>query len=310
VINWSTSDIAGIEFGDSHIAAARLRGKEDSLVLTHAGVVEYDPSASPKAIAGVVRTLWKQCRMPTNTVCASLRSGSLMMRYFSMPALSAPELKSALLLQAEEALQLPGDQLALEWHVHGHAPEEAPGGPVSGVLAAAPIRDVERELEVFQEAGLDPVILDVRALAVANLHRVLRSEESRAVMCLINLSPHSADVVVQRGTGEIYPHTLYCRASTWAESPAFLGENVRDVLRYAEYKLGWESLQRIVLTGQIPRESDFARVLGEGLRATVEVWNPLENISRKAGAVSGLLERDPLVAQLLTPVLGLALRRN
>lgn len=310
MINWSTSDIAGIEFGDSHITAVQLRGKgASSYSLTHAGSVEYDPSAPPRAIADTIKILWKKSRMPTRTVCASLRSASLVMRYFNMPLMSMAELKSALQLKAEEALQLSRDEIAMEWHVNKPSPEK-PGEAICGLLAAAPAKDVDRELDVLCAAGLDPVILEIRALGVVNLYHALKEDDDGESMCLVNMLPHAADVMIRRKSGELYPHAVYCRACTLEESPAFLAENIRDVLRYTEYKLGWEPVRSVVLTGLVPGGDQFSAKIHAALGLAVERWDPLSAIRRKSRAVKALMETESARDGFLVSALGLALRRG
>ena len=310
MINWSTTDIAGIEFGDHHIAAVRVRGKgKDSFVITHAGHVDCDSASEPKVIAEAVRTLWKKTGMPTRTVCASLRSGALVLRHFSLPSMTDAELKRTLHLKAEEALQLSGNEIVVEWHMN----KAVSGGgtqPVTGLLAATPVKDVERGLDVLYEAGLDPVILDIRALAVANLYELLGAGNTGGGVCLVNLASHAADVMIRRGSGELYPHAIYCRASTWTESPAFLAENIRDVVRYSEYKLGWEPIQQVVLSGAIPCDEVFLAALKDALGIDLKFWDPVSGIHQKSKVVAALLDSKDSPAGLLAPALGLALRRS
>ena len=312
MISWSTSDIAGIHLGDSHITAARVERKGDVIpVITHVGCVSYDASASEKDIAGVLKSLWRSARMPTKMVCASLRSPSLVMRYFRMPTMSETEMRSALTLQAEEALQLTRDKLSVDWSLQerpkGNA--EAVNPMIEGILAASPSKDVERQLEILTLAGLDPVIVDVRAMAVANLFLLLDEQIGESSVCLVNMSPHSADVIVIRRLGGIYPYTVFCRASTWGDAPGFLAENIRDVLKYSEFKLDWDSVKRVLLTGEVPESKAFIEQLKTDLNLAVTVWNPLEVMTLKDQRVKEKVLELASTASLLVPSLGLALRR-
>ena len=77
MISWSTSDVAGVNFGDSHITVARVRGQMGGgMEVTHAGWNTYDPGASDESIAAAVKALWRKTRLPTTTVVASLRSAA------------------------------------------------------------------------------------------------------------------------------------------------------------------------------------------------------------------------------------------
>jgi Tfp pilus assembly PilM family ATPase len=311
VISWSVSDIAGVHLGDSHITISRLSARKAAKpTLTHTGWAPYDPSASEKDIAKVLKDLWHSSRMPTKLVNASLRSSGTVMRYFKIPSMVGPELEAALTLQAEEALQLSRDQVAVDWHIQSEPGKSSSlsGAMCEGVLFAAPAKDIMRQLSILTMAGLDPVILDVRAMAVANLHALLEDKGSETV-CVVNVAPHSADVVILSKTGGIYPYTVFCRASTWAESPSFLCENIRDVMRYAEFKLDWDPARKVFLTGDILATGDFLAAIREGMKVPVDTWNPLSRMNLKSGRVKQLLDSNPDSAAMLVPSLGLALRR-
>ncbi len=312
MISWSISDIAGIHLGDSHITATRVVTKgKDRPIITHAGWIPYDASAPEKDIAAILKSFWRSARIPTKMVCASLRSPAMVMRYFKIPAMSPAELKAALTLQAEEALQLTRDKLSVDWHIQNRPTGGAAiGNPmVDGILAAAPVKDVERQLAILTLAGLDPVIVDVRAMAVANLFLSLDDQAGESSVCLVNMTPHSADVIVIRKLGGLYPYTAFCRASTWEQSPGFLSENIRDVLKYSEFKLDWDSVKRVLLTGEVPEPKEFIEHLRKDLNLPVEVWNPLAAMTVRDHRVKDRLAESVASASLLVPSLGLALRR-
>ncbi len=311
MISWSSADIAGVEFGDDRLMVARLAGKGDGhLTLTHAGWISYNHSASARDVAAAIRTLWKESSLSTRTVCASLRSASLVMRYFKYPLMPDPELKSALELQAEEALQMSREHIVVDWHRMGISGKDGESGHVHGVLFAAPVKDVERQLEALFMAGLDPVVMDIRAMAVANLYFEIAGQRMKGPLCLVNVCPHSADVIVlPAAEGSVYPHTVLCRASTWEAAPAFLGDNVRDVLRYCEFKLDWEHVPKIVLTGSVPATPGFVNAVSAGAKLPVEVWDPLAAVRVRGGVEKRISELSGVGASLACSM-GLGLRRG
>lgn len=310
MISWSTSDVVGVEFGDNCLMAARVTGKGDGhLSLTHAGWRKCSPSAPERDIASALRALWKESGMPTRTVCASLRSASLVMRYFKYPAMPDVELQSALQLQAEEALQMPRDHMVVDWHRVDREATENSVAQIEGVWTAAPLVDVERQLDILFMAGLDPVVLDVRAMAVANLHMVLNSGRDREQLCVVNMCPHSADVIIVPLSGGVYPHTIFCRASTWGDAPGFLSENIRDVLRYSEFKLDWKRVRRVMLTGAVPEVAGFTETVAAGLGLPVEIWNPLPEMHLKHGVDQSMAGMEG-GAMSFACCLGLGLRKG
>jgi Tfp pilus assembly PilM family ATPase len=313
VLSWSTSDVAGVNFGDSHITVTRLRGKSGGpFAITHAGWTAYDSGAPEKDIAAALKALWREAGMPTSNVVASLRSAALVIRYFKYPAMARGELDDAVELQAEECLQLQRGDLVVDCHINGPTEavrDGATGNFIEGVLAAAPVHDVSRIMDIMFMAGLDLLVLDVRAMAVANLYAALAAREETVTTCLVSLSPHSADVIVLAKGGAIYPHTVFCRASTWDETPAFLCENIRDVMKYSEFKLDWEPVQKVVLTGEV-QSGDFLAKVQSGLSLPLEHWEPLKHVGFNSRRIKNLLEANAAQAAMLAPSLGLALRRG
>jgi hypothetical protein len=309
------SDIVGVDFGDSHVTASLVRGKRNGrFTVSHVGWAPYNSSAPEKDIVAAVRTLWRTFRMPTRLVCASLRSASMAIRYFRVPAMREDELTAALALQAEESLQVPRNGLVVDWHINRggmlREGEESAGRFIEGVLAAAPLKDVQRMLRILFAAGLDPVILDVRSMAVANLYGVLGGEGAdEPARCLINMAPHSADVIMMTPKGGVYTHTVFCRASAWAEAPDFLCENLRDVMKYTEFKLEWERVEGIVLTGEVPG-GNFAAKIESGVGLPVKLWDALGALGGRADRVVDVLRENPGLGVMLTPSLGLSLRRG
>lgn len=314
MISWPTSDVAGVNFGDTHITVARLLRKQGGdLEIAQAGMVACDPGGLEKDVAAVLRKLWRDVGIPTTAVVASLRSAAMVLRYFRFPAMPISEVRCALRLQAEECLQIPSEQVVVDWHVNPERPSNGSGlgKTVEGVFAAAPLKDVERSLSVLLAAGLDPIVLDVRAMAIANLHAALGEKSDDETTCLVNLSPHSADIVILSKSGAIYPHTVFCRASTWADAPAFLGQNIRDVMKYSEFKLDWFPVKRVILMGEMPpADGGFLTQVQEGVKLPVGTWDPLKRLIVKAKRVKDFLSSGSIHAPMLMPSLGLALRRD
>ena len=150
-------NLAGIHVADGVVSAARIvrRGRR-KILLTHAGWMEYAPDAPDAEIVQAIRRLWKKIRMPTRTVCNGLYTRSLCLKYFKYPDLAPRELTSALQLEAEESLQLPPEQIALDWHLNRpkNDPYTQRGEQLHGVLVAVAKKEVNRQLNLLKQARL------------------------------------------------------------------------------------------------------------------------------------------------------------
>ena len=305
-------DVAGIDLGDTLITAVRVEiARNGELTLTHAGSREYDAAATDKVIAAEVRTLWRSLGIPTTSVCASLRSASLTMRRFKVPFMLHDELAAALKFKAEEALQIPVADLALDWQASPVQKNVDSAGTIEGVFVAAPIKDVDRQLAVLRQAGLLPIVLDVANMAVANAYMTLtKIEPNEHATLLVNLSGLTADMAVVVPPGWIYPYTAYCREGSWGESAAFLCESIKDLVRYSGHKLKQAPVREIVLTGQVPDGVAYAEKVAEGTGMPAEVWDPLHAGIRQSRRVRAAFQHSENKGSLLATGIGLALRRG
>lgn len=302
--------IAGISIGDGFISAARIvrRGRK-KIQLTHAGWLEYAPDASDDDIVRVIRKLWKETGMPTRTVCVGLQSRSLCLKYFAYPDLSQGELRSALSLEAEETLQLPPDNIVLDWHLN--RPMDDPytqlGEQLQGVLVAVSREQVNRQMMFMKKAGLYPVIMDVGSTSLCNLFLALRGEKvSRENgVCVVNLSRFSADISILYNEHFIYPRTIISRSSEWSSKVQYLIENISDALLYYHVKVDKTPVNQLVLTGFVPEDPAFVSQVHDTIGLPTEVWSPLRDANFSIG---NNVKESNVVTPLMTTSLGLGLR--
>lgn len=308
--------VVGIDIGDRVVTAARVQVQKDGqLVLTHAGMQEYAANATDARIAHAIRALWRSAGLSCYTVASCLRSQLVCLKHFRLHGIRDPEMESALKIEAEEALQMPQDRIAMDWHVtrsHASAHPADEAAEFEGLLVAAPAADVQRHLSILRMAGLYPVVLDVGALAVSNLyHAVRRGQPGKSGVCLVSLGHRVADIAVLYDSSSVYPRTIFSRAADWDAAPDFLATNIQDVLKYYQFKLRQQPLDKIMLCGHIPVRPDFIPRLETGTGMRVEVWNPA-NAMKHGFRTSRLLAHDgeQRIGPALAASIGLALRRD
>lgn len=309
----SAENIAGINIADGVVSAARVvrRGRH-KIALTHAGWMDYAPDASDEEIIQVIRKLWKKIKMPTRTVCTGLHTRSLCLKYFKYPDLAPRELTSALSLEAEESLQLPPEEIALDWHLN--RPKNDPytqlGEQLHGILVAVGKKEVNGQLNLLKKAGLFPVITDVGPTSLCNLFLALRGEKVNTdnAVCVVNLSRYNADISILYNDHYIYPRTIISRSSEWSSKVQYLIENISDALLYYHVKVDKTPVNQLVLTGYVPKEPEFVAQIHDTIGLPTEVWSPLKdkNFTVSRG-VKSTKDHD-VISPLMTSCLGLGLR--
>lgn len=304
----AAEDVVGLDVSNGIISAARLAASPNgSLRLLNAGWAKVAPGASDRELATAIRDVWRSAGLPSRTVCASLRSRSAILRYFSYPAMEQVELVAALGLEAEDSLQLPRQQIMMDWHLNlkrqGH-----PAGRREGLMVAVPKKDVETQLGILRQAGVYPVTLDLGVTAVANLFQVLypdaQAQEDTAVL---HLTSQGADIALLFGGDSLYARSFYARGAGWEQSLNTLWEGVQDAIKFYTFKLRSKPVRRLMVSGRLPAGTDVVAELKTRLGIPVEAWDPLTRMTAGSGQARRVFkdEQKPPLAVCL----GLALRR-
>ncbi len=310
-----SENIAGINIADGVVSTARVvrRGRQ-KLALTHAGWLQYEPDASDAEIAQTIRKLWKKTRMPTRTVCSAMHTRSLCLKYFKYPDLAPRELTSALMLEAEESLQLPPEEFVLDWHLN--RPKNDPYTPLGeqlhGILVAVEKKQVNRQLNLLKMAGLFPVIMDIGSTSLCNLYLGLRGEKvnEHQAVCVVNLSRYNADISILYNDHYIYPRSIISRSSEWSSKLQYLIENISDALLYYHVKVDKTPVTQLVLTGFVPEEPEFVGQIHDTIGLPTEVWSPLRDENFQMAPSVRVSDKNDIITPLMTTSLGLGLRNT
>ena len=304
-------DIAGLDIGDGRIAASRVVLAEDgSIEIRNAGATAFDLDAGEKEIAAKIRKLWRQCHIPTYSVCSCLHSKALTYKPFNHDHFSGTELDSALKLEAEQSLQLAPEDLSMDWLMH-RSRNGNNGSPKGGVFVAAPQKDIDRHLRILKLAGLYPIVVDVGCTAVCNLLLALRFDEVvKTTVCVANVSENSADMAILSHGNLVFPRTIISRAVNCESSADYLIDNLVDAIRYSQFKLKQEPVEKVIVTGYIPSRESFLKRLRERTGNEVEFWNPLDESTLDVSRHGFSIHVDERTGPIMATSLGLALRRN
>jgi len=190
----------GLDIGTSNIKVAQLRPKDDKFVLETYGLVNVsyqisnkDSQNSIKRTADLLKTLFEKAGITTNRVVASLPSSVVFTSVIEMPKIPENELAGAIEFEAKKYVPLPLEEVALSWSVIEDKRVKITKDSNLGnfktasenlnkvLLTAVPNIVIDNYLRLFQEAGLDPLALEIEALS---LIRSLVGEEDNIVLLI------------------------------------------------------------------------------------------------------------------------------
>jgi len=305
--------LVGLDIGERTVSVVRLSSQPKGCwAVRNAGVMELVPGAAEGDVAHAIHALWRQQGLSCTQVCSCLRSPSLLVRHFKYPPMTDEEIQSAVRLAAEDALQLPVDQFQMDWHLFARPVLPAPRpreDPMEGFFVAVPRKETQRHLDLLAAAGLHTDILDVGCVAIANLYLSLHGDtHGGEAVCLVHLQDHCVDLAILNGHNFLYPRSIYSPAQAWAQALDRLVENMRNELKYFEFKLSQHPVQKVVLLGPANGNSSLGEHLQEALALPVEAWDPRQDPCFQVSRAARAAWADDTHGSLSVISLGLAMR--
>ena len=203
----------------------------DGEIVNHAAVVE--------AIKGLV----KESSVRGKAVCTSLAGASVIIKHIAIPKTNPRELGDQVYFEAEQYIPFDMSEISLDYEV---VQEDMGDGKMDILLVAAKKDFIEKRLAVVKDAGLEPEVLDVDVLALANVF--WENYE---------LPPENAVVLVDLGASLTKINIVSSSASIFTRDVAVGGKNLTQEI---QNKLGISFQEAEVLkidacsTGQVPEE--------------------------------------------------------
>ena len=301
---WAKDEHAvGLDVHAGRIVASHFIEYHGELLLNTLAAETCDPDLSEKELAHAIHSFWKKHKLPTRTVCTCLHTPSLIARFFAYTNVDQDELPRVLSLEAEEALQLSLEDIALSWHLN----PEKQTGEISGALVAAPRKTVRNHIKLIQAAGLYPINVEIDCSAVINLYDFLSTDADLAPVCLINLTAQMAGIVILSG-GSAYPRIVFSsNPNGWQDNLDYLIENMKSALLHYQLKIKGDPVSKLLLAGD-PQSNHFRERITEATGIPVENWNPIsaEKMPRSAHSKK-ILSTEEMKDFNLSTALGLGL---
>ena len=298
----TNASVVGLDIDSTFIKAAEVISLKGQLILRKAvvrAIEKQDPVLLLKQI--MVENDFK-----TTHVALGLASPEVIVHPFQFPRMPKKELAGAIRLEAEHAVlngHVP-DKMAVDWHRLDSRSENL----VRGLLAVVPKEIISAQIQTAKSAGLVPVVVDVKGLALWNVYWALagsKEPEPKTVL-LIYMGDQSTHVVIAKGPDELIlvrDIEIGVEGFHKNQKSEWVSE-IYDSVVYARSKSRLRALASAYVTGGGALFPEILKTLESQLAISVKGWNPLEHIARDAGSKTFPSSNGPMMAIAM----GLALR--
>jgi type IV pilus assembly protein PilM len=271
---------------------------------------------------------------------AAALSGHVIVERLSLPAMTRTALAEAIRWEAEQHVPFDLAEVQLDYQILSAEPDAA-AMTMDVLLVAARKEQVQDRAAVIVQAGWEPVVMDVEALALVNAYRMNYPDQASPLTAVLHVGRTATIAcLLQRGQlaltrdisigGRLYAETLqrelgmdalaaerFQREGRAAEpsrdrAVGLMREVSRQLVREirktvdfyrASAPIDW--LDRIVLSGGAWQAEGLVELLEAELEAPVEILDPFRRVSRPTGTLGA-----ELAGPAYAVAVGLAMRRE
>lgn len=176
------SSLLGIEISSSVVKILEL-GQVNGKYSVESYAVEPLPLNSVvegridnvEEVAGAIKRAIKKSGAKTKDAAVAVSANSAITKIITFPAsLSEREMEEQIMFEADNYIPYPLEEVRLDFEVVG--PSEADPEAVDVLLAASISENVDARMDVLEQAGLKPKLVDVEAYTIENAFNLIREQ--------------------------------------------------------------------------------------------------------------------------------------
>jgi type IV pilus assembly protein PilM len=341
--------LVGLDIGSSGIKLVQLKENRGRYVLQKFGVKPLEPEVivdgtvmDEGRVVSTIRELFEELNVKVKQVAISISGHAVIIKKISLPPMPDDELEGQVRLAAEQYIPFDINEVNIDFHV---LPSDGGGdsqGEMSVILVAAKKDKINELTELVKSAGLIPLVMDVDAFAIENMHAINYPMAQDETTALVNIGASVMNVNIIRGGTSLFTRDIpiggnrYTEAiqrelgmsyedaeatkkgerSSGANQEAVKGvvdsvnaEVASEIARTIDYfksTMSDSDLQQVLLCGGASRAKGLVQQLRDRMQVPVDIANPFSEVDTSGSD----FDQDTLadLGPLAAVGMGLALR--
>jgi type IV pilus assembly protein PilM len=342
--------VVGLDIGSSAVKAVELRPAGKGFKVSAFAIQPVAPDSivdgaiiDATAVSDAIRRVFENKAFKTNEVAASLSGNAVIVKKISLPVMTPAELAESIFWEAEQYIPFDIQDINLDHQIldAGTGPDSK--GTMEVLLVAAKKEKIGDYINVIQQAGRVPVVVDVDAFALQNAYETNYGLEPGQVVVLLNAGASAININIISGDQSLFTRDISIGGNAYTEAvQKELGlpfdaaeqakkgvpvdgvsfDDVKPVLRamtdnvlleiqktfdFFKATASSDRIDRIVLSGGTSLTDGFMPALEHRFSAPVETFDPFRAITFDAKKLG--VDRVDMAMPMAAVALGLALRR-
>ncbi len=335
-----------LDIGSTFIKLVQLKGSNKNYQLIKFGMVPLPPEVIVEGavmdagrVVEAIKELLSSQKIKTKEVVISVSGSSVIIKRVSVADMTDEELTESIKWEAEQYIPFSIDDVNVDFQKLGAG---ATAGQADVLLVAVKKDKINDYVNLVKEAGLEPVVMDVDAFALANMYELNYALEE-GTTALLNIGASVMNINILKDGISIFTRDITVGGNRYTEAlqrdfgltyedaekvkrgeafdaadkeqiagvmSSVTDDIVAETQRSFEFfrsTTGSDKVSRVLVSGGCARIGNFIPVLSERLEIPVEVVDPFKKIKidPKRFETMVIAESSPLCAVAV----GLAIRR-
>ncbi|HYA85535.1 MAG TPA: type IV pilus assembly protein PilM [Nitrospirota bacterium] len=335
-----------LDIGSTFIKLVQLKGTNRNYRLVKFGMIPLPPEVIVEGavmdagrVVDAIKELLVAQKVTTKEVVISVSGSSVIIKRVSVADMTDEELAESIKWEAEQYIPFSVDDVNVDFQRLGAGAAE---GQADVLLVAVKKDKINDYVNLVKEAGLEPVVMDVDAFALANMYE-LNYDVEAGTTALLNIGASVMNINILKDGTSIFTRDVTVGGNRYTEAlqrdfsltyedaeKVKRGEDVEGADReqiasvmssvtedivaetqrsfeFFRSTTGSEKVSHVLVAGGCARIGHFTTMLSERLEIPVEVANPFKNIKIDPGKFDTARIEDS--APLCAVAVGLAIRR-
>jgi len=218
--------LVGLDIGSSSIKLVQLKEQRGRYVLQKFGIKALEPEVivdgtvmDEGRVVSAIKDLFDELKVKVKQVAVSISGHAVIIKKISLPPMPDDELEGQVRLAAEQYIPFDINEVNIDFHVLPASEAEAGGeGEMSVILVAAKKDKINELTELVKAAGLFPMVMDVDAFAIENMHAISYPMAQEDTTALVNIGASVMNINVVRGGVSLFTRDIPIGGNRYTEA--------------------------------------------------------------------------------------------
>lgn len=218
--------LVGLDIGSSGIKLVQLKESRGRYILQKFGFKPLEPEVivdgkvmDEGRVVSAIKELFQETNVKVHQVAVSISGHAVIVKNISLPLMPEEELEGQVRLAAEQYIPFDINEVNIDFSVLG-VPEASSDaqGEMSVILVAAKKDKIQELSELVRGAGLFPLVMDVDAFAVENMHAINYPDSQDETTALVNIGASVMNVNIVRGGASLFTRDIPLGGNRYTEA--------------------------------------------------------------------------------------------